>query len=101
MSEQKLEAAKALNKIRELYEVLNNWIETALKDIDEQPKPLEIYIVGRWVDTGPGYNDCIFEAGYVTSDLSKAKEAVGGTVGNFIMKASDGSYFHDWEQGEI
>lgn len=83
-----------------LLNCFKRWIGDLEESTKKQP-PIELYVVGQWVDTGPGYNDCIFEAGYVTSDLSKAKEAAGGTVGNHIMKASDGSYFHDWEQCEI
>lgn len=98
-----MDAVEALKKIKELHKELNDWIQSAalLEESTKKPPPIELYIVGQWIDTGPGYNDCIFEAGYVTSDLDKAKEAAGGTVGNHIMRASDGSYFHDWEQGEI
>ena len=57
-----------------------------------------IYLVGSWVSTGPRANDCYFEVGYVTTDLTMANQKAREFTDAAIMEASDGSSFCDWDQ---
>jgi hypothetical protein len=65
--------------------------------LDSSRCSVAIYLVGCWVDTGPRANDCYFEVGYVTTDLTLANEMARKFTDAVIMTAKDGSSFIDWE----
>lgn len=55
-----------------------------------------IYLVGKWVSTGPRANDCYFEVYFVSFDLDEAR-AQATRDGADIMRAKSGEHFAEWE----
>lgn len=56
-----------------------------------------IYLVGGWVNTGPGYNDTVFAPEYITFDKDDAV-ALAELNEWSVFEASPGTEFVDWTQ---